>query len=99
MSCPLEPLHVTITDQRVIIQVDPGLVLIMLDVQSQSIPVEPLEAVPGQVDQCQVVHVAKGIRGQLHYLILVQVNLKMINIYVKNVLQAITYLPSNPMHT
>ena len=54
----------------------------MLDVQSQGIPVEPLEAVPGQVDQCQVVHVAKGIRGQLHYLILVQVNLKMINIYV-----------------
>ena len=55
----------------------------MLDVQSQGIPVEPLEAVPGQVDQCQVVHVTKGIRGQLHYLILVQVNLKMINIYVK----------------
>ena len=69
----------------------------MLDVQSQGIPVEPLEAVLGQVDQCQVVHVAKGIRGQLHYLILVQVNLKMINIYVKNVLQAITYLPSKPL--
>ena len=69
----------------------------MLDVQSQGIPVEPLEAVPGQVDQCQVVHVTKGIRGQLHYLILVQVNLKMINNYVKNGLQAITYLPSKPL--
>ena len=55
----------------------------MLDVQSKGIPVEPLEAVTGQVDQCQVVHVAKGIRGQLHYVILVQVNLKMINIYVE----------------
>ena len=74
----------------------------MLDVQSQGIPVEPLEAVPGQVDQCQVVHVTEGIRGQLHYLILVQVNLKMINminIYFKNVLQAITYLPSKTLQS
>ena len=89
MGCPLEPFHVTITDQGVVIQVHFGLTLVMLDVQSQGIPVEPLEAVPSEVDQGQVVHVTESVGGQLHYLIVVQVNLKM---KVENMLQALTYL-------